>query len=153
MLLCGTVFIMQCLQHCSPTAVFLHVCLSAYGCCKGSENHRMALKVIQFKPLPWAGCPSTQAAEGPSTAWGISRDGAGLILRRLSQPHLCTDKAIARPPMAPGGVDISGCSALSEHLPAGRFTVLQGCFWVRNVSAGWMRSFLKSSPFVIILAC
>ena len=27
-------------------------------------------------PLPWAGCPPAQAAQGPPTASGTSRDGA-----------------------------------------------------------------------------
>jgi len=29
--------------------------------------------------LPCAGCPPAQAAQGPSTAWGTSRDGASQL--------------------------------------------------------------------------
>jgi len=46
-------------------------------------------------------------------ALGTSRAGAGLLLRGLSQPRLCTSKAIARPPMAPGGVGTSGRRAVT----------------------------------------
>ena len=43
-------------------------------------NHRTTglEKTLQppAPPLPWAGCPPAQAAQGPSMAWSTSRDGA-----------------------------------------------------------------------------
>jgi len=37
-------------------------------------------------PMPWAVCPPAQAAQGPSTAWGTSSDGAPTALGSTASP-------------------------------------------------------------------
>jgi len=43
---------------------------------------------LEGTPLLWAGCPLAQAAEGPSMAWGTSRDRAPQLGAVPSPHHL-----------------------------------------------------------------
>jgi len=39
-------------------------------------------------PVPWAGCPPAQAAQGPPTASGTSRDGAPQLWAAVPGPSV-----------------------------------------------------------------
>jgi len=69
---------------------------AAWSYDSGMSSHRITEpqrdwvgRDLPAPPLPWAGCPPAQDAQGPSMAWDTSRDGAAQLWAVPGPHRLC----------------------------------------------------------------